>query len=79
LLSVATSIDAMAVGLSLAVLQVAIITSSLVIGVVSFVFSLAGIFLGTRLGVCFGQRMEILGGLILNSIGLRILYTHLFL
>jgi len=35
--------------------------------------------LGNRLGECFGQRMEILGGLILNGIGLRILYTHLFL
>jgi putative Mn2+ efflux pump MntP len=79
LLSVATSIDAMAVGLSMAMLQVDIFTSSLMIGLVSAAFSLAGIFLGTRLGVCFGQRMEILGGLILNGIGLRILYTHLFI
>jgi putative Mn2+ efflux pump MntP len=79
LLSIATSIDALAVGLSLAVLGADILQSSIVIGVVSALFSLAGMLLGSRLGVCFGRRMEILGGVILNGIGLRILYTHLFI
>lgn len=79
MLSLATSLDAMAVGLSLAMLQVNILSSSFVIGLVSAGFSLAGIFLGSKLGACFGQRMEIIGGVILNLIGLRILYTHLFL
>lgn len=78
-LSIATSIDAMAVGLSLAVLGVNILQSCIIIGVVSAVFSLAGMLLGSRLGVCFGRRMVILGGVILNGIGLRILYTHLFI
>jgi putative Mn2+ efflux pump MntP len=78
LLAVATSLDAMAVGLSLAIIKVDILSSSLVIGVISTIFSLAGLGLGTRLGGTFGKRMEILGGLILNGIGLRILFTHLY-
>lgn len=79
MLSLATSLDAMAVGLSLAMLQVDILSSSFIIGLVSAGFSLAGMFLGSKLGIYFGQRMEIIGGVILNLIGLRILYSHLFL
>ncbi len=79
LLSIATSIDALAIGLSLAVMKADIFTSSFVIAVVSAVFSIAGMLLGSRLGACFGRRMEIVGGLILNGIGLRILFMHLFL
>lgn len=78
MLSVATSIDALAVGLSLAVLQVNIILSSLAIGVTSTVLSLVGLFLGDKLSQRFGKRMEIVGGVILLIIGLRILYTHMF-
>lgn len=78
LLALATSLDAMAVGLSLAIINVDILSSSLVIGIISTIFSLLGLGLGTRLGATFGKRMEILGGLILNGIGLRILLTHLF-
>lgn len=77
LLAVATSLDAMAVGLSLAIVNVNILTSSLIIALISSAMSLAGIFLGHRLGKAFGQRMEIIGGLILNGIGLRIFLTHL--
>jgi putative Mn2+ efflux pump MntP len=75
---VATSIDAMAVGLSLGVVNQSILVPSLVIGFVTLALSLAGLLLGNRLGATFGHRMEILGGLILNGIGLRILITHLF-
>jgi putative Mn2+ efflux pump MntP len=77
ILSVATSIDALAVGLSLAMLEVPVLTPALVIGVVTFGLSLAGLFAGHLLGCKFGQRMEIVGGLILNGIGLRVLITHL--
>ncbi len=77
MLSVATSIDALAVGLSMAVLQVNIWTSALLIGVASSALSLVGLFLGDRLSRRFGKRMEVLGGVILNIIGLRILATHL--
>jgi putative Mn2+ efflux pump MntP len=77
MLSLATSIDALAVGLSLALLGVSIWYPSVVIGVVTLAISLSGVLLGTRLGRLFGKRMGIMGGLILTFIGLRILITHL--
>ncbi len=78
-LAVATSIDALAVGLSLAMLEVSIITPSIVIGVVTYGLSMAGLFAGNKLGEKFGKRMEVLGGLILIGIGLRVVITHLFM
>jgi putative Mn2+ efflux pump MntP len=78
MLAVATSLDAMAVGLSLALIQVNIWAASLLIGVISLVLSLVGLLVGNRLGTTFGKRMEVVGGLILIGIGLRILLTHLF-
>jgi putative Mn2+ efflux pump MntP len=77
MLCVATSIDALAIGLSLAMLQVAIWYPSAVIGLVTASLSLVGLGLGYRLGVRFGKRMEILGGVILIIIGIRILAEHL--
>ncbi len=79
MLSVATSIDALAVGISFAMLAVNIVSSSLTIGLVSSALSLVGLGLGQRLGALFGKRMEILGGLILLGIGARILISHLLL
>lgn len=75
-LAVATSIDALAVGFSLALLGVGIWLSALVIGLVCAAFSAAGVRLGRRLGSVVGRRMEILGGLVLIAIGLRILHVH---
>jgi len=77
MLSLATSIDAFAVGLSLAMLQVSILYPSIVIGVVTASLSLTGLLAGHILGTAFGKRMEIMGGLILIGIGLRILIAHL--
>jgi putative Mn2+ efflux pump MntP len=77
MLSVATSIDALAVGLSLALLSVNVFWAALLIGIVSAGFSLAGLLLGNQLGMRFGKSMEVLGGLILVGIGLRVLITHL--
>jgi putative Mn2+ efflux pump MntP len=77
MLCVATSIDALAIGLSLAMLRVNIFYPSAVIGVVTASLSLIGLLIGHKLGTTFGKRMEILGGVILNGIGLRILVTHL--
>ena len=75
-LSVATSLDALAVGLSLAMLRVTIWYPSVVIGVVTGVLSLLGIYLGTRLRGSFGKRMELAGGVVLIVIGVRIVMTH---
>jgi len=77
MLSVATSIDALAVGLSFAMLDVNIWYPSIIIGVITAGMSFAAIKIGTGLGILFGKRMEIFGGIVLIIIGSRILYTHL--
>jgi putative Mn2+ efflux pump MntP len=77
ILSVATSIDAMAVGFSMAMLHTSVWIPAVIIGVVTFFLSGVGLLVGNRLGAKFGKRMEILGGLILIGIGLRVLATHL--
>ena len=77
MLSVATSIDALAVGLSLAMLDVNIWYPSIMIGVITTAMSLLAIKAGAKLGMMFGKRMEIFGGLILILIGCRILFSHL--
>jgi putative Mn2+ efflux pump MntP len=74
-LSLATSIDALAVGLSLAFLQINIILPCIIFGIITGVFSYTGIKLGLRLGKRFGKRMEFMGGLILILIGLKILLS----
>jgi putative Mn2+ efflux pump MntP len=76
-LSVATSIDALAVGVSLGVLHnEGIFYPGVVIGVVACTFTAAGLHLGKRLGAVFGKRMEIVGGLVLVAIGVKILFDH---
>jgi putative Mn2+ efflux pump MntP len=77
-LSFATSIDAFAVGLSIAFLKVPVLLSVIIIGVVALILSAVGLFTGTRLGEAFGKRMEILGGMILLGIGIRVVITHTF-
>lgn len=77
MLSIATSIDAAAAGLSIAVLGYPIAFPAVAIGLVTAGLSLAALTLGQRLGAAFGKRMEIVGGLVLLFIGARILMTHL--
>jgi len=77
LLSIATSIDALAVGVSLSMVHAQIMTPALIIGVVTFVVSLAGVFIGDRFGHLFESKMEIAGGLVLIAIGIKILVEHL--
>jgi putative Mn2+ efflux pump MntP len=78
LLSVATSIDALAVGLTLGMLGSGIWTASLIIGVVTASLSCAAVLVGTRVGQAAGRRMEVVGGLALVAIGTRILWQHLW-
>jgi putative Mn2+ efflux pump MntP len=75
-LSVATSIDALAVGLSLAFLEVSIWLPSIVIGLVAGLLTMLGIRFGSRVGGRFDKWAEVLGGLVLIGIGLRILISH---
>lgn len=76
-LAVATSIDALAVGLSFSLLRVAIALPVLVIGAVTFAVSFGGFLAGSRLGHCFEKKIELIGGLILIGIGVKILLEHL--
>jgi putative Mn2+ efflux pump MntP len=79
MLSVATSIDALGVGLSLALLKVDVIAASLVIGAVSLIVSVIDLLSGKRLSRRFGKGVEVMGGLVLVAIGLRIVLTHTIL
>lgn len=75
-LSIATSIDALAVGVSLAMVGVGIWQPSVIIGVVTAAISLVGIAIGDRVGHRWGSRVEVAGGVLLIAIGLRILADH---
>jgi len=76
-LSVATSLDALAVGLSLAALQVAIVFPAVIIGIVAFTMTIIGMKIGPALGKVIGRRAELLGGVVLILIGIKILADHL--
>ncbi len=76
-LSVATSLDALAVGISFALLEIPIWTPAAVIGVVTAVLTAISIQVGCKLGHAFGRRMDVLGGLVLIAIGVKILVDHL--
>lgn len=77
LLSFATSIDALAVGITLSLLRAPIALAVTVIGLVTFVLSYAGVFIGKRFGHFFESKVEIIGGLILIAIGIKIVIEHL--
>lgn len=77
-LSLATSIDAFAVGLSLGLLGNPILLPSVIIGIVCAIFSAIGVYLGDRIGIILGKRIEALGGIILIIIGIKIVIEHLW-
>ncbi|MBW6519559.1 MAG: manganese efflux pump MntP family protein [Desulfoarculaceae bacterium] len=79
MLSVATSIDALAVGLTLALLNVSVWVPSLVIGLVAGALTVVGMLLGRRVSGVWGQRVEVFGGLVLCGIGVKILLEHTLL
>lgn len=79
MLSIATSIDALMVGLSFAVLQTNIFLPMVVIGVITFSLSFSGFIFGCTLGQVFEHRIKILGGLIIIGIGIKILFDDLLL
>lgn len=77
MLSVATSIDALAVGVSFAFLKVSIVTPVIIIGTITFLLSYLGVYIGDRIGHFFENKIEIAGGLLLIGIGLKILIESL--
>jgi len=78
ILAIATSIDALAVGVSFAFLDISITIPAIIIGCVAFIFSFVGVELGNRLGCYAKSRAEVLGGLILIVLGVKILLEHLY-
>ena len=76
-LAVATSLDALAVGLSFALLKVNLPMAGITVGVTAFIITLLGFYAGKKLGALVGKRAEAIGGIILIVIGLRILIEHL--
>lgn len=77
ILAIATSIDALAVGITFAFLQTAILPAILLIGIITFILSLTGVFIGNRFGMKYKSKAELAGGVILILIGCKILLEHL--
>jgi putative Mn2+ efflux pump MntP len=76
-LAVATSIDALAVGVTFAFLKVSIVPAVSFIGVITFTLSAAGVYIGHLFGAKFKSKAELTGGIVLILMGLRILLEHL--
>jgi len=76
-LSVATSIDALAIGITISLLRVSIATAVVIIGLVTFVLSYLGVFIGKNFGHFFENKIEAAGGLVLIGLGVKILLEHL--
>jgi len=77
MLSIATSIDALAVGFSFSLLKTPILYPSVIIGLVCFAMTAVGMVFGKALARIFGRKVEILGGLVLIGIGIKILMEHM--
>ncbi len=77
LLAIATSIDALPVGITFAFLKVSIYTAAPLIGIITFAISFSGVFIGNKFGAAYKEKAEIAGGIILILIGAKILLEHL--
>lgn len=76
-LSIATSIDALAIGITFSLITSSVITAVIIIGLVTFVLSYLGVCIGKKIGHFFENKIEAFGGLVLFGIGLKILLGHL--
>ena len=76
-LAIATSIDALAIGITFAILKVNIIISASLIGIVTFIISIIGVNIGFKFGCKFKSKAECTGGVILILMGTKILFSHL--
>lgn len=77
ILATATSIDALAVGITFAFLQVNILLSAIIIGIVTFTICIIGVKIGNKFGDKYERKSEVVGGLILIFMGIKILLEHL--
>lgn len=77
LLAIATSIDAFAVGISFSLLNTPILIPVILIGIITFIISEIGVYIGVKIGHVFGDKFEIVGGVVLILLGLKILIENL--
>lgn len=77
LLAIATSLDALAIGISLSLLDVSIFFSAFIIGIITFLVSAIGVKIGKSLGHLFENKLTIIGGMVLIGIGIKVLVNHL--
>ena len=77
LLGIATSIDALAVGISFAILDISIIKAAVIIGITTMVVTIIGLKVGNKIGKILGKNVQIIGGIVLIGIGIKILIEHL--
>ena len=77
ILGIATSIDALAVGIGFAFLEVPIVNATLIIGTSTILLSSVGLIIGNKIGHLFEKGIQILGGMVLIGIGIKILVEHL--
>lgn len=75
-MAIATSIDAMAVGVSFGILNISIVLPVLLIGVITFIISFSGAWFGNKLGSRYNSRLELFAGIVLLGLGLKILIEH---
>ena len=76
-LSIATSIDALAIGITFACLKIHIVMPVITIGLITFIISVIGVKIGNQFGDKYGKKAEIMGGVILILLGIKILLEHL--
>ncbi len=77
-LSIATSIDALAIGFTFALMKISIILPVIIIGVITFIVSLIGVYIGDRFGCIFKNNFEIAGGVVLITLGIKIFIENMF-
>lgn len=78
MLAIATSIDALIIGVGFAFINIPILTAAIIIGIITFTLSFIGVLMGNRFGAFFGKKAERIGGIILILIGTKILFQHVF-
>lgn len=78
MLAASVSIDALAAGFSLGMMDVNLLQLSIILGIIIFLIAIAGLGLGRRMGHCFGSRAELVGGLVLLLLGVHVFWSTIF-
>ncbi|MDA3882021.1 MAG: manganese efflux pump [Bacteroidales bacterium] len=77
-ISIATSIDAFVIGITFGILRVNIFTAAVIIGIITFIFSVFGVYFGKKIGTKINDKIDIIGGIVLLGLGLKIFIDHTY-